>query len=91
MVTMYKEPGYSGVSGVFVPGEYHIADMVKRGISNRSISSMKVPDGYSVTVYTEDECEGNSNEITGDIDLSNRRKGDQQLDDLISSFVVEKE
>jgi hypothetical protein len=90
-VTMYKEPGYSGVSGVFVPGEYHIADMVKRGISNRSISSMKVPDGYSVTVYTEDECEGNSNEITGDIDLSNRRKGDQQLDDLISSFVVEKE
>lgn len=90
-VTMYKEPGYSGVSGVFVPGEYHIADIMKRGISNRSISSIKVPAGYSVTVYTEDECKGNSNKITGDIDLSERKKGDQQLDDMISSFVVEEE
>lgn len=86
---MYKDTDYSGVSAVFVPGKYNMTDIMRRGLPTKSISSIKIPDGYNVKVYTEDGCKGDCTLLKGDIDLLDGSNTASNLQDRIVSFVVE--
>lgn len=59
-VTFYTECGYSGASITFERGDYRMSDLTASGISNDSISSIKVGRGLEVTIFKHDKFGGKS-------------------------------
>ncbi|MDD9267275.1 alpha-L-fucosidase [Paenibacillus sp. GCM10023248] len=62
----YTGVNYGGNSGFLGVGSYTLAQMQGAGIPNDSISSVRLPAGYNVTLYTGDNFSGNSWKLTGD-------------------------
>ncbi|MGW4556658.1 galactose-binding domain-containing protein [Streptomyces sp. NPDC004365] len=51
--TVYGDAGYGGPSATFGAGSYDLPALQAKGIDNDSISSLRVPAGYTVTGYSD--------------------------------------
>ncbi|WP_300752578.1 beta/gamma crystallin-related protein [Janthinobacterium sp.] len=81
-VTVYADANFSGKNQVLQPGRY---DMAALGIvGNDAISSLKIPAGWSVTLYEHAGFQGRSKRIAADTVML-----DDGFNDLASSIVVE--
>ena len=56
-VGFWSDNDYKGTEAVLVSGEYGAEELQEAGISPNSISSVQVPEGYAVYVYTEEGSE----------------------------------
>ena len=83
-VTLYGDANYSGKAVTFGVGSYNMTDMINKGIANDSVSSIKVPLGYKLTVYKDINFSGGSKVFAGDSSYVGNDWNDQ-----ITSFVVE--
>ncbi len=57
-VTVYSNANYSGNQASLGLGEYNMWDLAAAGISNDTISSLRVPKGYRVTLYNNIDFRG---------------------------------
>ncbi|KIF79642.1 beta-mannosidase [Streptomyces sp. 150FB] len=64
--TVYGDANYGGTSGAFGPGAYDLPALQAKGIANDSISSLRVPTGYTVTGYADAGFSGTAWSFTGD-------------------------
>jgi hypothetical protein len=65
-VRLFQGCNYGGWSASFGPGDYTIADIQARGGINDDASSVRVPGGYTVTLYQGNNFTGASMVLTGD-------------------------
>lgn len=82
--TFYSFCDYRGVEVELPPGEYRLSDLQDAGISNNDISSLKVPRGFTATLYTNDFFRGKSI-VMSENDSCLRDNG---IDEQISSVIV---
>ncbi|SFN23196.1 Por secretion system C-terminal sorting domain-containing protein [Chitinophaga sp. YR627] len=66
--TFYHDCNYSGYAVKLGIGDYNLAALQAKGITNNDISAIKIPSGYKATVYSEDNFAGNAYTITGNDD-----------------------
>ncbi|MEE9333206.1 MAG: hypothetical protein V3U65_03850 [Granulosicoccaceae bacterium] len=83
-VTLYTECNFKGRSAILGDGNYNLAQLKKLGILNNTVSSVKVADGFSVTLYDNDFLRGRSGRLERDHDCLSR----DRFDDLVSSVAV---
>ena len=81
-VTVYRDSNYRGISRELGYG-YHNDNAL--GVGNDQISSIRIPRGYSVTVYTNSDFKGKSRTFTSDVSQL-----DWEFNDQISSILVSK-
>ena len=84
LVTMYADLNYGGGAASFGVGRYDMADMVQAGIANDSISSIKVPIGYKLTVFSDIHFAGESRVFDADSSYVG-----EEWNDKITSFIIE--
>lgn len=58
LVEIYADAGFQGSSASLEVGDYNMNDLAARGIPNDAISSLRVPDGYRVTLYNDIDYRG---------------------------------
>lgn len=85
LVTLYNGNDYTGASAAFGVGRYDMGEMERMGIRNDQLRSIKVPEGYTVTLYWDSNFGGSSRVITADTPNLGRIGWDRQA----SSLVVE--
>ena len=56
--TFYQDTGFGGTAVSLTPGNYTTAQMTAAGIPDNWASSVKVPAGYTVEIYDNDNFEG---------------------------------
>lgn len=86
--TVYTDSDYRGYSADLEPGSYNMNDLIQMGISNDSISSIKVRSGYRVVLYWDSDFGGSSVALTADTTLLGEYNG-ANWNDAVSSMVVE--
>ena len=59
-VELYQHTSYGGWKASFVLGDYTMSALIAAGFVNDDASSIKVPSGYRVTLYTSDNFGGSS-------------------------------
>ena len=64
--TFYADANYSGTGVPLGPGSYDLAQLQAAGIANDSISSIRVPAGYTVTGYADAGFSGTAWSFTSD-------------------------
>ncbi|GAA2377121.1 glycosyl hydrolase family 95 catalytic domain-containing protein [Dactylosporangium salmoneum] len=64
--TFYPDINYGGTGVTLAAGNYDIAQLQAAGIANDSISSIRVPAGYTVTAYADGGFTGTSWTFTAD-------------------------
>ena len=92
VITFYEHCKYQGkytnliVDDIPQNNGYNLDRLRKYGIENDLISSIKVPKGFSVTLYEHNNFQGNSITVNGDIDcLTNLN-----FNDITSSLILNK-
>ena len=63
-VTAYNDCELAGTATRIDPGDYNLAKLQALGITDNSISSLKIAEGYKVLVYDGDNFTGTSLEMT---------------------------
>jgi hypothetical protein len=86
-ITLYAECNYRGRSASFSKGEYNLADLVEQGIDNNTISSIRVPDGFTITLYENDFLRGRAGRLTTDNECLKK----DRFDDVVSSVSVRRD
>mgnify|MGYP000011016903 FL=1 len=81
-VTVYENSDFKGRQQFFGPGRYDVAQL--SGVGNDTISSVRVPTGLRVTLYSEAGFLGDTANFTEDANYIGN-----QLNDRTSSLVVE--
>lgn len=61
----YKDINYGGYASPLPLGVYTTANMVAKGIQNNDITSYAIPAGYQVTLFRNDNFQGESITLTG--------------------------
>lgn len=87
LVTAYADANFMGAAQVFGPGRYMSHQL--SGVGIRTISSIKVPPGYRVTVYDGPNLNGDFRVLTYTID-NFVTEGQGRWNDRISSMLVER-
>jgi hypothetical protein len=64
--TFYSDINYGGAAVTLGTGSYDLAQLQSAGIANDSISSIRVPAGYTVTAYADSGFSGTSWTFTAD-------------------------
>ncbi|MBM9504209.1 galactose-binding domain-containing protein [Actinacidiphila acididurans] len=64
--TVYGDSNYSGPSATFPAGSYDLPQLQAAGIANDSISSLRVPAGWTVTAYADAGFSGTQWTFTAD-------------------------
>ncbi|MFB9184954.1 discoidin domain-containing protein [Dactylosporangium sucinum] len=64
--TFYADANYAGAAATLAPGSYDLAQLQAAGIANDTISSIRVPAGYSVTAYADAGFAGTAWTFTAD-------------------------
>ena len=82
--TFYENSNYSGWSVALSEGRYDYGTMVSKGIKNDQISSVKVADGYKVTLYNDAGFAGSKKTLFTDA------SGLGDFNDKTSAIVIEK-
>ena len=83
-VAMYQNTSYGGWKAQFVCGDYTAAEIAAAGGINDDASSIKVPAGYKVTLYTGDNFTGTAIVKTAD----DSSLVDDGINDQVSSLKV---
>jgi len=83
-VILYKDKNFGGKSLALKAGEYKMGQLSKVG--NDAISSLKVPEGYTVTLYADNNFKGRTLTCTSDISWL----GDNNFNDITSSIIITK-
>jgi alpha-L-fucosidase 2 len=66
-VTFYQDYNYSGTAKTLKKGNYTMSQLASLGIPNDWVSSIRVPSGYTVEVYPDDNYGGTKLTFTGDV------------------------
>ena len=66
VATLYEHSNYGGWAVSLEEGSYDYKDILAKGIVNDQISSLRVSDGYKVTIYDDEGFKGKSKEFTSD-------------------------
>ena len=85
VATLYEHSNYGGWTVSLEEGSYDYKDILAKGIANDQISSLRVSDGYKVTIYDDEGFKGKSKEFTSDASYV----GDE-MNDKTSSIKIEK-
>ena len=85
VATVYEHSNYGGRAVSLEEGSYDYKDILAKGIVNDQISSLRVSDGYKVTIYDDEGFKGKSKEFTSDASYV----GDE-MNDKTSSIKIEK-
>lgn len=85
VATLYEHSNYGGWAVSLEEGLYDYKDILAKGIVNDQISSLRVSDGYKVTIYDDEGFKGKSKEFTSDASYV----GDE-MNDKTSSIKIEK-
>ena len=85
VATLYEHSNYGGWRVSLEEGSYDYKDILAKGIANDQISSLRVSDGYKVTIYDDEGFKGKSKEFTSDASYV----GDE-MNDKTSSIKIEK-
>ncbi|MGS2738728.1 endo-beta-N-acetylglucosaminidase H [Sinomicrobium sp. M5D2P17] len=83
-VSLYKHCDYNEEVALLDEGAYTLPQLIDAGVTNDDISSLKVPSGFTVTIYEHDNFGGNSVEVTSDISCLTQIN----FNDEISSLVI---
>ena len=87
-VIFFENTGFNGAaSGKFTPGNYTLYDLRTRGFVNDWASSVKIPSGMTLTVYSDDNFSGQS--WTLKADQSNLAALRPSADNTVSSFKIQ--
>lgn len=65
-VHIYQDANYGGRSASLGVGNYNLASLEAKGFKNDDLTSLKVPSGYKVILYWDDNFSGASKVITSD-------------------------
>ena len=84
-VTIYQDINYGGRQASLGVGSYNLASLQAKGFKNDDMTSLKVPFGYKVTIYWDDNFRGKTKVITSDTSYIGNEWNDQ-----MSSIKVEK-
>jgi hypothetical protein len=84
-IYIYQDINYGGRSASLGLGDYTLASLQAKGFRNDDLSSLKVPFGYKVTLYADDNFRGTTRVITGDTNWIGN-----DFNDKTSSIKVEK-
>ncbi|MFJ4698912.1 discoidin domain-containing protein [Streptomyces sp. NPDC088768] len=63
---LYTDGGYAGTSAVLAPGDHDLPALRAAGLGNDSVSSLRVPAGWTVTAYADAGFTGTRWVFTGD-------------------------
>lgn len=85
VATLYEHSNYGGWAVSLEEGSYDYKDILAKGIVNDQISSLRVSDGYKVTIYDDEGFKGKSKEFTGDASYVGN-----EINDKTSSIKIEK-
>lgn len=85
VATLYEHSNYGGWAVSLEEGSYDYKDILAKGIVNDQISSLRVSDGYKVTICDDEGFKGKSKEFTSDASYV----GDE-MNDKTSSIKIEK-
>ena len=77
LVTIYQDSNYGGTAVSLGEGNYNLATLQSRGFKNDDLSSLKVPSGYKVTLYWDDNFTGKTKEFTSDTSYVGNEWNDQ--------------
>lgn len=66
VATVYQHCSYGGYAVSLAEGNYTLAQLQAKGISNNDLSSLKVQSGYQIKLYNDDNFAGTSVTKTGD-------------------------
>lgn len=84
-IYIYQDINYGGRVASLGLGNYRLADLQAKGFKNDDLSSLKVPFGYKVTLYMDDNFSGAAKVITSDTSWIG-----SDFNDVVSSIKVEK-
>ena len=91
-VTVFADKEYKGARVNLTEGEYTARQLTALGVKSQDISSIKVKEGYRITVFDGDEFTGNSETFTkAVIDLSRQANGAGNWDNKTVSLIIERE
>ncbi len=65
-VYIYQDANYGGRSASLGVGNYNLASLQAKGFKNDDLSSIKVPWGYKVIMYADDNFSGSTKVVNGD-------------------------
>ena len=85
VTTLYEHSNYGGWAVSLEEGSYDYKDILAKGIANDQISSLRVSDGYKVTIYDDEGFKGTSKEFTSDASYVGN-----EMNDKTSSIKIEK-
>ena len=85
VATLYEHSNYGGRAVSLEEGSYDYKDILAKGIANDQISSLRVSDGYKVTIYDDEGFKGTSKEFTSDASYVGN-----EMNDKTSSMKIEK-
>ena len=65
-ITLFSGCDFSGDTAYIGLGNYLLPEIISRGINNDDLSSIKITEGYEVTLYSDNDYEGRSVTLTAD-------------------------
>lgn len=83
VVTTYFDCNYGGFSGGLSVGNYTQAQLTAIGVNDNTVSSIKVAEGYKVTLYANDNFTGNTKVLTANSSCLS------DFNDVVSSIKVQ--
>ncbi|MFF2093094.1 carbohydrate-binding domain-containing protein [Paenibacillus sp. NPDC058174] len=86
ITTFYEDSNYSGTARTLAPGSYTTAQLAAAGIPDNWVSSIRVPLGYTVTIYDNDNFTGTQWIFTADTDFPSSTN--PNANDKMSSVVI---
>ena len=89
--TVYEDTEYKGSRVNLVEGEYTQKDLTALGIPTKAISSIKVKEGYVVTVFDQDNFRGNSATFTENESNFVTTASQGNWNDRVVSMIIERE
>ena len=84
-VELYQHTNYVGWKAAFGTGSYTLSQMIAAGAANDDASSIKVPAGYRVTLYADDNFSGTAIVKTA----SDSSLVDDSFNDRVSSMKID--
>lgn len=86
VASFYNKKRFKGSETQLHEGSYTLEDLVKKGIADNSISSIKVTSGYKITLYDLNNFSGSSIDILN----KNRRLAKVKFNNMTSSLIISK-
>jgi len=85
-VTFYRDYNYAGSAVSLGVGNYTTSQLIAAGIPNDSVSSVRVPSGYTIEIYQNDNFSGTK----WTFNSNNTNFGNAGCNDVMSSVIITK-